>query len=91
MRLNKTLLARRAELGRTTVSEAFRDGGPVPSAQTVAALSRALDLPVEELLRLQQKAACRSGLSPGTVSTEPLPELRFGRIAHAPAGGSKGD
>ncbi|MFE0515443.1 helix-turn-helix transcriptional regulator [Streptomyces sp. NPDC058964] len=57
MRLNKTDLAARAGLGRTTVSEAFQTDGPVPSAQTVAALARALKLPVEELLALQRDAA----------------------------------
>ncbi|GAA1264308.1 hypothetical protein GCM10009646_60260 [Streptomyces aureus] len=47
--LNKTQLAARAALGRTTVSEAFQADGPVPSAVcrlpsavTVAALARAL-------------------------------------------------
>ncbi|MET7606410.1 helix-turn-helix domain-containing protein [Streptomyces avermitilis] len=57
MRLNKTDLAGRAGLGRTTVSQAFRSGGPVPSAETVAALARALKLPVDELLELQRDAA----------------------------------
>ncbi|MFB6809975.1 helix-turn-helix domain-containing protein [Streptomyces sp. NPDC056387] len=55
-RLNKSLLARRAGLGRTTVSEAFKDGGPVPSAETVAALGDALGLPVGELLELRRSA-----------------------------------
>ncbi|MFJ9871171.1 helix-turn-helix domain-containing protein [Streptomyces sp. NPDC101165] len=62
--LNKTELARRAGLGRTTVSEAFQTDGPVPSAQTVAALASALKLPVEEILALQQDAA-RGGKRPG--------------------------
>ncbi|MFD7935340.1 helix-turn-helix domain-containing/SEL1-like repeat protein [Streptomyces sp. NPDC059755] len=61
MRLNKTLLAGRAGLGRTTVSEAFQADRPVPSAQTVAALARALDLPVQELLALHRDAAGRGG------------------------------
>ncbi|MER6471551.1 helix-turn-helix domain-containing protein [Streptomyces collinus] len=61
IRLNKTDLARRAGLGRTTVSEAFQDGGPVPSAETVAALARALGLPVGELLELQRDAAGSGG------------------------------
>ncbi|KUN57221.1 hypothetical protein AQJ46_48325 [Streptomyces canus] len=59
--LNKTQLAARAGLGRTTVSEAFRGGG---SAQTVAALARALKLPVDELLELQRAAA----KEPGTIT-----------------------
>ncbi len=41
-RLNQTQLAARAELGRTTVSEALSDKKPVPSRETVAALARAL-------------------------------------------------
>ena len=61
MRLNKTDLASRAGLGRTTVSQAFQTDGPVPSAQTVAALARALKLPAEELLALQRDAAGGGG------------------------------
>ncbi|WP_328373763.1 helix-turn-helix domain-containing protein (plasmid) [Streptomyces sp. NBC_00445] len=57
IRLNKTDLAKRAGLGRTTVQEAFRSGGPVPSAETVAALARALKLPPEELMELRRLAA----------------------------------
>jgi tetratricopeptide (TPR) repeat protein len=53
-RINKTELARRSGLGRTTVSEAFQVGGPVPSAHTVEALARAFKLPVGELLALQR-------------------------------------
>ncbi|MEU2245058.1 helix-turn-helix transcriptional regulator [Streptomyces sp. NPDC018338] len=56
-RWTKTQLARQAELGRTTVSEAFQDGGPVPSEQTVAALAHALRLDVEELLEMRRSAA----------------------------------
>jgi hypothetical protein len=55
--LNKTLLARKAHLGRTTVSEAFRSDGPIPSAATVVALARALNLQEEDLLKLQRVAA----------------------------------
>ncbi|MEE1931224.1 helix-turn-helix transcriptional regulator [Streptomyces sp. TRM 70351] len=60
-RINKTELARRSELGRTTVSEAFQTGGPVPSAHTVEALARALKLPVGELLALQRDADAGGG------------------------------
>jgi len=60
-RLGKTQLAARAALGRTTVQQAFRPDGPVPSAETVAALARALMLPVEELLQLQRDAAGGGG------------------------------
>ncbi|MET8453505.1 helix-turn-helix domain-containing protein [Streptomyces sp. NPDC005209] len=59
--LNQTELAGRARLGRTTVSQAFQSGGPVPSERTVAALARALKLPVEELLTLQRDAAGGGG------------------------------
>ncbi|MFF2775926.1 hypothetical protein ACFVU3_13540 [Streptomyces sp. NPDC058052] len=63
-RWTKTRLAARAVLGRTTVSEAFREDGPVPSEQTVAALADALSLPREELLRLRRRA---TGTSSGAV------------------------
>lgn len=64
--LNKTQLANRAGLGRTTVSEAFSPKRPVPSEQTVAALTRALMLSVEELLELQRTTA----ENPGTVKAD---------------------
>ncbi|MFF8932333.1 hypothetical protein ACF1AO_34280 [Streptomyces longwoodensis] len=50
------------------MSQAFQADGPVPSANTVQALARALKLPVEELLALQRDAdAGRGGkrLAPG--------------------------
>ncbi|MFD5633671.1 tetratricopeptide repeat protein [Streptomyces sp. NPDC127077] len=56
MRLGKAALAGRAQLGRTTVSEAFRAGGPIPSQRTVAALAQALQLSSGELLALQREA-----------------------------------
>ncbi|NWF27990.1 helix-turn-helix domain-containing/SEL1-like repeat protein [Streptomyces sp. PKU-EA00015] len=56
-RLNKSQLAVQTGLGRTTVSEAFRPDGSVPSAETVAALARVLKLPQEELLALRRAAA----------------------------------
>ncbi|GAB2833962.1 helix-turn-helix domain-containing protein [Streptomyces daliensis] len=55
--LDKTQLARRSGLGRTTVSEAFQPEGPVPSAKTLAGLAKALGMPVEELLELRRTAA----------------------------------
>lgn len=65
-RLTKTQLATRAGLSRTTVQEAFRADGTVPSAETVAALARALGLPEGDLLDLQRRAAAhRNGLVPG--------------------------
>ncbi|UXY32091.1 helix-turn-helix domain-containing protein [Streptomyces sp. HUAS TT20] len=67
-RLNKSQLAVQTGLGRTTVSEAFRPNGPVPSVETVAALARVLHLPQEELLGLRRAAAgpvAQDGLGPG--------------------------
>ncbi|MFI0933875.1 hypothetical protein ACH4RG_19365 [Streptomyces sp. NPDC021019] len=66
-RLTKSQLAIRASLGRTTVSEAYQVGRPVPSAVTVAALARALKLPDEKrnlLLALRRRAAGESGDGP---------------------------
>jgi transcriptional regulator with XRE-family HTH domain len=62
-RLNQTQLARRAGLGRTTVSEALSPQKPVPSAETVAALARALHLPEAEMLALQRTAVQQAGTS----------------------------
>ncbi|MER7782323.1 helix-turn-helix domain-containing protein [Streptomyces albidoflavus] len=62
-RLTQTQLAARAKLARTTVSEALSPKKSVPTAATVAALSRALRLPVEELLALQRDAAGGRGRS----------------------------
>lgn len=45
-----------AVLGRTTVSEALSPAKTAPSPQMVAALARALHLPVEELLKLERAA-----------------------------------
>ncbi|MFI1921588.1 helix-turn-helix domain-containing protein [Streptomyces sp. NPDC020377] len=54
--LNKTQLADRTGLGRTTVSQALSPKGSAPTEQTVAALARTLKLSVEELLELQRTA-----------------------------------
>ncbi|WP_194858918.1 helix-turn-helix domain-containing protein [Streptomyces sp. SUK 48] len=56
-RLTKTDLAAGAKLSRTTVSEAFQNDSPVPSAATVAALARTLRLPMDEMLALRRMAA----------------------------------
>ncbi|MGQ4464686.1 hypothetical protein ACN6LC_003797 [Streptomyces violaceoruber] len=72
-RLDKTQLATRAQLGRTTVSEAFGADGRVPSEKTVAALARALKLPMQELLELQRTAAAsdaQTGPGPGRPISE---------------------
>ncbi|MCX4546419.1 hypothetical protein [Streptomyces sp. NBC_01565] len=56
-KLTKTQLVARTNLSRGTVQAAFKPGGPVPSAVTVAALARALRLPDGPLLELQRTAA----------------------------------
>ncbi|MET7938235.1 helix-turn-helix transcriptional regulator [Streptomyces sp. NPDC005322] len=89
MRLDKTALAGRAGLGRTTVSQAFQTDGPVPSAKTVAALAQALKLPSEDLLVLQREAA-RSGVNdrpgPGRLITEREPhDLEIHPAGHSKA------
>ncbi|MEU1466317.1 helix-turn-helix domain-containing protein [Streptomyces sp. NPDC005727] len=56
-RLTKTQLALKAEISRTTVHEALRPDRPVPSPETVAALAKALKLPVDELLEVRRRAA----------------------------------
>ncbi|MEU6371795.1 hypothetical protein [Streptomyces sp. NPDC046909] len=55
--LTKTQLARQANLGRTTVQEAFQPGAFVPSASTVLALAGVLRLPGDELLNLRRAAS----------------------------------
>lgn len=50
--LNQTELARRANLGRTSVSQALSNTAPSPTAQTVGALARVLRLEVRPLLDL---------------------------------------
>ncbi|MBO0652535.1 helix-turn-helix domain-containing protein [Streptomyces triculaminicus] len=54
--LNKTQLVRRSGLARTTVWSAFQPDEPAPSARTLAALAKALGLPVEELLEIRRTA-----------------------------------
>jgi hypothetical protein len=48
-RLSMSGLTARANLGRTTVSQAFNRSAPVPSRQTVWAIGRALSVPEPEL------------------------------------------
>ncbi|MFF1442726.1 helix-turn-helix domain-containing protein [Streptomyces sp. NPDC058295] len=64
--MNKTQLADRTGLGRTTVSQAISPKAPAPTEQTVAALARTLKLSVEELLELQRTAA----ENPDTAKTD---------------------
>ncbi|MEU5298574.1 tetratricopeptide repeat protein [Streptomyces umbrinus] len=54
--LTKTQVKARANLGRTTVHQAFQTGGPVPAAATVVALARVLRLPEQRLLDLRRAA-----------------------------------
>nr|WP_237535859.1 hypothetical protein [Streptomyces sp. SID3343] len=95
--LNMTRLAARAGLGRTTVHTAFQDDSPVPSADTVAALGRALRLPVEDLLALQRAAveeavpAAVPKEGPGWPIAEWDPhDLEVHPAGFAPASGSAG-
>ncbi|MCX5141269.1 helix-turn-helix domain-containing protein [Streptomyces sp. NBC_00338] len=69
--LDKTQLARRTGMGRTTVSEAFQPDGPVPSARTLAALATALGRPAEELLKLRRTAMIEE--AEPTVEKKPGP------------------
>ncbi|WP_046702970.1 helix-turn-helix transcriptional regulator, partial [Streptomyces europaeiscabiei] len=72
-RMDRKDLVARSGLGRTTVWEALQAGEPVPSVKTVAALARALKLPVEELRALQRDAAGGGGekrLAPGRPIAE---------------------
>ncbi|MFE5492977.1 hypothetical protein ACFQ7Z_23920 [Streptomyces virginiae] len=61
-RMEKRDLQARSGLGRTTVWEAMQPGEQAPSAKTVAALARALRLPVKELLELQRRAVEDTGV-----------------------------
>ncbi|MFH8753637.1 hypothetical protein ACH4GK_38485 [Streptomyces rimosus] len=96
-RLDKTRLARKAGLGRTTVWEAFRAGKPVPSDRTVAALAHALKLPEDELLELRRSAAAtstsaaESGERPGRPIGEWEPHaLEVHPAGPAPSGSGSG-
>ncbi|MFF7535126.1 hypothetical protein ACFZB2_39550 [Streptomyces bobili] len=83
---NVTQLASRAGLGRTTVSEALSSAKPLPSKATVAALARALNLPVQELLALQRTAAGESGSVPTGGPGRPIGEWDPHQLEVHPAG-----
>ncbi|WP_432065685.1 helix-turn-helix domain-containing protein [Streptomyces sp. C10-9-1] len=88
MRLNQTLLAARAGLSRGTVHKVFKAGEPVPTTDTVAALARALGLPVGELLALRRTAADDAD---GDRSGPGRPVGQAGRaVGSACAGGPSG-
>ncbi|MER5905082.1 hypothetical protein ABT150_34225 [Streptomyces mirabilis] len=59
-RLTKTQVKARANLGRTTVHQAFQADGPVPAAATVVALARVLRLPEQAVLDLRRAAVGES-------------------------------
>ncbi|GAA1604678.1 helix-turn-helix domain-containing protein [Streptomyces globosus] len=85
-RLKQTQLAGRAGLGRTTVWEALSPSKPVPSPETVAALARALKLPVQELLALQRTAAGTSGTAAAQGPGRPIAEWEPHDLEVHPAG-----
>ncbi|WP_406430065.1 helix-turn-helix domain-containing protein [Streptomyces sp. NBC_00631] len=90
-RLNKTELARKTGLGRTTVSEAFQDSEPLPSLETLAALAKALKLPVHELLELRQTAMSAAGshaVASGEGPGRPISEWEPHALEVHPAGPS---
>ncbi|WEO93402.1 hypothetical protein A6P39_004840 [Streptomyces sp. FXJ1.172] len=92
-RLAKTQLARRSGLGRTTVQQAFRLDGPVPSAETVVALAGVLKLPQEELLELRRTAAgsaSRPVLQGGWEPGKPIVEWDPHDLEVHPAGPAPG-
>ncbi|MFE3247249.1 hypothetical protein [Streptomyces sp. NPDC059209] len=70
------------------MSQAFQDGGPVPSEQTVMALGRVLRLPVTELLELRRAAEAgghRGAAGPGRPITQWDPhDLEVHPAGHAP-------
>ncbi|WP_405968828.1 hypothetical protein OG613_44885 (plasmid) [Streptomyces sp. NBC_00015] len=91
-RLNKTQLAQRAELGRTTVSDAFSPQKPGPSPETVVALARVLKLPEQKLLALQRIAAGKSDAAAARRSApgRPIGEWEPHALEVHPAGPGSG-
>ncbi|MER5738454.1 helix-turn-helix domain-containing protein [Streptomyces sp. NPDC002262] len=87
-RLTKVQLAARTGLGRTTVQQAFNANAPVPSADTVAALALALDLPLTELLDLRRTAAgeTREPQEPGHALGKPIRDWNPHDLEVHPAG-----
>ncbi|WP_406500204.1 helix-turn-helix domain-containing protein [Streptomyces sp. NBC_00846] len=91
-RLDQTTLARKAGLGRTTVSKALSPSGGVPSADTVTALAGVLKLPVGELLELRRIAAEETGTASADVSGpgRPIGQWDPHELEVHPAGPGKG-
>ncbi|MFF4648231.1 tetratricopeptide repeat protein [Streptomyces sp. NPDC001389] len=90
LRVNQTDLAQRAGLGRTTVSESLSSVKPAPSPETVAALARALRLPVEELLELRRSAVEGAGGGVRSVPGRSIGEWDPHDLEVHPAGDASG-
>ncbi|MER5618752.1 hypothetical protein [Streptomyces sp. NPDC002215] len=91
-RLDQTTLARKAGLGRTTVSKALSPSGGVPSADTVTALAGVLKLRVGGLLELRRIAAEETGTASAGVSGpgRPIGQWDPHELEVHPAGPGKG-
>ncbi|MFG2620757.1 tetratricopeptide repeat protein [Streptomyces sp. NPDC048507] len=84
--LSVDFLARRAGLGRTTVSQALHQR-KAPSERTVAALAKALKLDVTGMLELRRSAQGLPRIPPAS-SAEPLPPVPAVAVAERPGPGS---
>ncbi|MEU3664572.1 hypothetical protein AB0E77_33310 [Streptomyces sp. NPDC032940] len=84
--LTKAQLAAQARLGHTTVSQAFSPTKPAPSAGTVVALARRLELSVQEMLDLQRAAAGETGPSMDDRPGRPIHEWDPHALEVHPAG-----
>ena len=71
--LDKTRLAQRTGLGRTTVQNAFSTSRPVASAVTLAALAKPLGIPEELLFALRRRAVGESSSMARDDSPTSLP------------------
>ncbi|MEU4033508.1 helix-turn-helix domain-containing protein [Streptomyces collinus] len=85
--LNQTELARRAGLGRTSVSQALSNNAPTPTAQTVGALARALRLEVRPLLDLLT-AVSGAPQGPGDPPGKPIADWDPHDLEVHPAAGA---
>ncbi|MFI1948635.1 tetratricopeptide repeat protein [Streptomyces virginiae] len=89
-RMDKKDLPARSGLGRTTVWHALQDSESVPSAKTVAALARAMRLPVEELLDLLRDAVEGAGRGVRSVPGRSIGEWDPHDLEVHPAGDFSG-
>lgn len=85
-RLTKTQLAQRTGLSRTTIHQALQVDGPTPSPETVAAVSRELNLPEKEMLELRRAAAEVGHVAPVTTLGKPISEWNPYDLEVHPAG-----